>query len=311
MKKIIGIGLLCAAAGLCASALRKKQQAEQKPLYLTGSVVPNPDKKAILVVSFGTSYADTREKTIGAIEEDFRSAFPDYTVRRAFTSGMIIKKLRQRDGIEIDTVEQALQKLYDEGFGTVICQPTHVMNGFEFDDVRQEVARWEDRFPHIICGWPLLTSFEDYRLVVDALLKEFNEIARDDSTALVLIGHGTDHPANATYPALDYRLKAEGCRNFFIGTVEGYPDLQTVMKEVAAIHAKKVVLAPLMVVAGDHAINDMCTDEDSWLHLFEQAGYQTEAILKGLGEYPSFRQIYLKHCTECIQHLEEEKSKNR
>ena len=142
-------------------------------------------------------------------------------------------------------------------------------------------------------------------------LKEFNEIARDDSTALVLMGHGTDHPANATYPALDYRLKAEGCRNFFIGTVEGYPDLQTVMKEVAAIHAKKVVLAPLMVVAGDHAINDMCTDEDSWLHLFEQAGYQTEAILKGLGEYLSFRQIYLKHCTECIQHLEEEKSKNR
>lgn len=185
------------------------------------------------------------------------------------------------------------------------------MNGFEFDDVRQEVARWEDRFPHIICGWPLLTSFEDYRLVVDALLKEFNEIARDDSTALVLMGHGTDHPANATYPALDYRLKAEGCRNFFIGTVEGYPDLQTVMKEVASIHAKKVVLAPLMVVAGDHAINDMCTDEDSWLHLFEQAGYQTEAILKGLGEYPSFRQIYLKHCTDCIQHLEEEKSKNR
>ena len=125
------------------------------------------------------------------------------------------------------------------------------------------------------------------------------------------MGHGTDHPANATYPALDYRLKAEGCRNFFIGTVEGYPDLQTVMKEVASIHAKKVVLAPLMVVAGDHAINDMCTDEDSWLHLFEQAGYQTEAILKGLGEYLSFRQIYLKHCTDCIQHLEEEKSKNR
>ena len=214
-------------------------------------------------------------------------------------------------GANIPQVAEALQKLYDEGFGTIICQPTHVMNGFEFDDVRQEVARWEDRFPHIICGWPLLTSFEDYRLVVDALLKEFNEIARDDSTALVLMGHGTDHPANATYPALDYRLKAEGCRNFFIGTVEGYPDLQTVMKEVASIHAKKVVLAPLMVVAGDHAINDMCTDEDSWLHLFEQAGYQTEAILKGLGEYPSFRQIYLKHCTDCIQHLEEEKSKNR
>ena len=304
MKKMIGLGLFCAAAGLCISALRKKQRTEQKALYLTGSVVPDPNKKAILVVSFGTSYADTREKTIGAIEEDFRRAFPDYTVRRAFTSGMIIKKLRQRDGLEIDTVEQALQKLYDEGYGTVICQPTHVMNGFEFDDVRQEVARWEDRFPHIICGWPLLTSFEDYRLVVDALLKEFAEIAKDDSTALVLMGHGTEHPANATYPALDYRLKAEGCCNFFIGTVEGYPDLQTVMKEVAGIHAKKVVLAPLMVVAGDHAVNDMCGNEDSWQHLFERAGYQTEAVLKGLGEYPSFRAIYVAHCQHCIEELE-------
>lgn len=305
MKKIISLGLICTAAGLCAATLaKKKKEKSRQPLYLSGSVKPDPDKKAILVVSFGTSYAQTREKTIGAIEEDFRRAFPDYTIRRAFTSGMIIKKLQERDGIAVDTVPQALQKLYDEGYGTVICQPTHVMSGFEFDDVRQEVSQWEKLFPHIVCGWPLLTSFADYRAVVEALQQEFADIEKDPDCALVLMGHGTEHPANATYPALDYRLKAQGCRNFFVGTVEGYPDLQTVMREVAAIHAKKVVLAPLMVVAGDHAIHDMCHNDDSWQHLFERAGYQVEVVLKGLGEYPSFRAIYVAHCRHCIEELE-------
>ena len=138
-----------------------------------------------------------------------------------------------------------------------------------------------------------------------ALVQEFSDIPSD--AALVLMGHGTEHPANATYPALDYRLKARGCKNFFVGTVEGYPDLQTVMQEVAAIHASKVFLAPLMVVAGDHAINDLCgEEEDSWKSCFEQAGYQTEPILKGLGEYPAFRRIYLEHCVQCIQSLESE-----
>ena len=251
MKKLFGLALASAVAGLCVAAVKKDKTKQQAPALELPIVPSKPDhsKKAILVVSFGTSYEETREKTIGAIEEDFRRAFPDFEVRRAFTSGMIIRKLKERDGIEIDSVKQALQKLFDEGFGTVICQPTHVMNGFEFDDVRKEVDSWKGRFANIVCGWPLLTSFEDYPKVTRALREEFSDIQPD--TALVLMGHGTEHPANATYPALDYRLKAEGCKNFFIGTVEGYPDLETVKKEVEAIHAKKVVLAPLMVVAGD------------------------------------------------------------
>ena len=303
MKKFLAIALTSAAA--IAGAVAVKSGLERsKALTLSPRRGLDPAKKAILVVSFGTSYEQTREKTIGAIEEEFALAFPDYEIRRAFTSGMIIKKLRERDGVIIDSVEQALEKLAADGFGTVICQPTHVMNGFEFDDLRNEVERWKDRFPNIICGWPLLTSFEDYHLVTKALQEEFSDIGPD--TALVLMGHGTEHPANATYPALDYRLKAQGCKNFFIGTVEGYPDLATVMREVEAIHAKKVILAPLMVVAGDHAINDMCGDENSWLQQFEQAGYQVEPVLRGLGEYPSIRKIYLRHCIDCIQHLMDE-----
>lgn len=301
MKKLLGLTLLSAAAGLCVAAVKKSNETE--PMELPIIHATDPQKKAILVVSFGTSYEETREKTIGAIEEDFRCAFPDYEVRRAFTSGMIIKKLRERDGIEVDTVAQALEKLAADGFGTVICQPTHVMNGFEFDDVRREVSRWQSHFENLVCGWPLLTSFEDYQKVSRVLQEEFGSLP--ETTALVLMGHGTEHPANSSYPALDYYLKAQGCRNFFIGTVEGYPDLETVMKEVAGIHANKVVLAPLMVVAGDHAINDMCgDDEDSWKQQFEKAGYETEAILKGLGEYPSIRKIYLEHCNDCIMALE-------
>ena len=141
MKKLFGLALASAVAGLCVAAVKKDKTKQQAPALELPIVPSKPDhsKKAILVVSFGTSYEETREKTIGAIEEDFRRAFPDFEVRRAFTSGMIIRKLKERDGIEIDSVKQALQKLFDEGFGTVICQPTHVMNGFEFDDVRKEV----------------------------------------------------------------------------------------------------------------------------------------------------------------------------
>lgn len=301
MKKLFGLALASAVAGLCVAAVKKDKTKQQAPALELPIVPSKPDhsKKAILVVSFGTSYEETREKTIGAIEEDFRRAFPDFEVRRAFTSGMIIRKLKERDGIEIDSVKQALQKLFDEGFGTVICQPTHVMNGFEFDDVRKEVDSWKGRFANIVCGWPLLTSFEDYPKVTRALREEFSDI--QPGTALVL---RVTAPNTCKAPTLLWLPpKAEGCKNFFIGTVEGYPDLETVKKEVEAIHAKKVVLAPLMVVAGDHAINDMSGDDDSWQQVFEAAGYETQVVLKGLGEYPSIRKIYLEHCVDCMQKL--------
>lgn len=291
-----------AAAGVCAIALKKKCNSI-KPASTTAHH-GDPAKKAILVVSFGTSYAESREKTIGAIENDFRNAFPDFDVRRAFTSNMIINKLKKRDGIYIDTVGEALKRLYDEGYGTVICQPTHVMNGEEYDGVAAEVSRWKHHFAHLICGCPLLTSPEDYCALAKALRAEFSSL--DNDTALVLMGHGTEHPANASYPAFSHYLKAQGCDRFFVGTVEGDPELSDVLNDVKASGVKKVVLTPLMVVAGDHANNDMCSNDDSWQNQFIQAGFETSCIIKGLGEYPSVRMLYLKHCFDCIEKLQEE-----
>ena len=259
----------------------------------------DPDKKAILVVSFGTSYNDTREKTIDAIEQEIADAFPDYEVRRAFTSQTIIDKLSERDGLEIDNVTGAMERLVDDGFGTVICQPTHVMNGLEYDDMVAEVSAFAGNFETLKFGTPLLNSAEDYQLVAQALVK--NVPTSEDDEAVVLMGHGTEHFANAAYAALDYTLKDQGNSQYIVGTVESYPGLEQVQKQVEALGAKKVILAPLMIVAGDHATNDMASDEEgSWKMEFKKAGYEVDIVLKGLGEYPEIREIYVSHVQQAI-----------
>ena len=259
----------------------------------------DPDKKAILVVSFGTSYNDTREKTIDAIEQEIADAFPDYEVRRAFTSQTIIDKLGERDGLEIDNVTGAMERLVDDGFGTVICQPTHVMNGLEYDDMVAEVSAFAGNFETLKFGTPLLNSSEDYQLVAQALVK--NVPTSEDDEAVVLMGHGTEHFANAAYAALDYTLKDQGNSQYIVGTVESYPGLEQVQKQVEALGAKKVILAPLMIVAGDHATNDMASDEEgSWKMEFKKAGYEVDIVLKGLGEYPEIREIYVSHVQQAI-----------
>ena len=259
----------------------------------------DPDKKAILVVSFGTSYNDTREKTIDAIEQEIADAFPDYEVRRAFTSQTIIDKLGERDGLEIDNVTEAMERLVDDGFGTVICQPTHVMNGLEYDDMVAEVSAFAGNFETLKFGTPLLNSAEDYQLVAQALVK--NVPTSEDDEAVVLMGHGTEHFANAAYAALDYTLKDQGNSQYIVGTVESYPGLEQVQKQVEALGAKKVILAPLMIVAGDHATNDMASDEEgSWKMEFKKAGYEVDIVLKGLGEYPEIRKIYVSHVRQAI-----------
>jgi sirohydrochlorin cobaltochelatase len=252
------------------------------------------NKKAILVVSFGTSHAETREKTIGAIEKDVAAAYPDYEIRRAFTSGMILKVLKNRDGIMIDNVEEAMARLLNDGFREVVVQPTHVIPGDEYDDMVSAVVAFEDRFDAVTIGTPLLYSTEDYQKVIGAVMEQFPALSEKE--ALVLMGHGTGHPINAAYGALDYQFKDMGYPNVFVGTVEGYPEVETVLKMIAAYGPEKVVLLPLMVVAGDHAVNDMAgEEEDSWKTIFEEAGYQVECILKGLGEFQSIREIYLSH----------------
>lgn len=254
-------------------------------------------EKVVLAVSFGTSFDDSREVTIGAIEKALEAAFPDYEVRRAFTSQIIIDILAERD-IVIDDVKQAMDRLVADGVKEVIIQPTHVMSGFEYDDVIAEITPYAEQFDVFTISNPLLISDEDYAEVASVIVEETASY-NVEGTAIVFMGHGTEHEANATYAKLQTVLADAGHANHFIGTVEAEPTLEEVMELVEASGAKKVVLLPLMVVAGDHANNDMAGDEeDSWKSAFEAAGYEVEPVLKGLGQYPGIQAIYVKHAQE-------------
>lgn len=261
------------------------------------------NKKAILVISFGTSHADTREKTIGAIEMDIAAAYPEYEIRRAFTSGMILRVLAERDKLKIDNVKEAMRRLVEDGYTEVFVQPTHVIAGDEYDDMVETVLEFRDKIETLTIGTPLLFETEDYRKVIAAVMGQFPELSEKE--ALVLMGHGTGHCINAVYAALDYQFKDMGYKNVFVGTVEAYPDLETVERQVKEYGPEKVILLPLMVVAGDHAVNDMAgAEEDSWKSVFEEAGFEVECILKGLGEFRAVRDIYLEHIARAMEEQE-------
>ncbi len=258
-------------------------------------------KPVILMVSFGTSYNDSREITIGAIEEDVQAAYPDWEVRRAFTAQTVIDILDKRDGLKIDNVVEAMERLVADGVKKVVIQPTHIMNGYEYDDVMAEIAPYADRFEAFAVGTPLLTHEQDYEKVIAALLAN-HEHAGSTDVALVYMGHGTEHFANAAYSQLENMMHADGYENAFVGTVEGFPALDNVLAKIAAYGAQKVVLAPLMVVAGDHANNDMAGDEaDSWKTAFTAAGYEVECVLEGLGQNSAVRALYVEHVQDAIE----------
>lgn len=264
---------------------------------LAGKTVSSK-KTAILVVSFGTSYENTREKTIGAVEKAIKEAFPQAEVFRAFTSGMIIRKMR-RSGIEIDTVSEALEKLKNSGYTRIYCQPTHIMAGEEYDDLCADAAGFASQFEVLRIGRPLLFNTEDFPALANALN---DVIVRSEDTAYVLMGHGTAHTANMVYPSFDYWLKRLGYANVFVGTVEGYPTLDTVLEQLSETSYTKVVLLPMMLVAGDHAQNDMAGDEeDSWRSVLSQNGYQVTVKLNGFGEYPEVQKIYVQHLREMLE----------
>ena len=283
MKKVLALGLILMMLLGCMSVASAE---EVKPV--------------ILVVSFGTSYNDNRELTIGAVEADIQAAYPDWEVRRAFTAQTIIDILAERDGIETDNVTEAMERLVADGVKKVVLQPTHLMHGYEYDDVMAEIAPYIDQFDSFAVGEPLLSSIEDYEGVIDALLAENENVVSED-VALVYMGHGTHHFANAAYSQMELMLHAEGYENAFVGTVEGFPALENVMAEVAAYGAGKVILTPFMVVAGDHANNDMAGDEeDSWKTAFAEAGYEVECVLEGMGQNPAIRAIYVEHVRDAM-----------
>jgi sirohydrochlorin cobaltochelatase len=255
----------------------------------------------LLVVSFGTSFNDSREKTIGAIEKSLAGAYPNYEQRRAFTSQIIIDKLRERDGTRIDNVQDAMKRLVSDGVKELLVQPTHVMSGEEYDSVISEIKPFEKKFTRVSYGQPLLITDADYDKVIDALTAETAEYA-DDHTAVVFMGHGTEHTANATYAKLSQEITTRGISRYYIGTVEASPSLEDVMEEIHTTGGiTRVVLSPLMIVAGDHANNDMAGDEpDSWKSILEARGYEVIPILKGLGEYPDIQNIFVRHAGEAM-----------
>lgn len=254
-------------------------------------------EKGILVVSFGTSHLDTMKKTISVIEQEISERFQEYRVYRAFTSGMIIRKLKRTENLAVNTVQEALNRMKEDGIEDVIVQPTHIINGVESDRMMKDLMENMFLFRRIRVGKPLLSSVDDYKKSIHAVMAETQ---LEDDEMLVLMGHGTDHHANSAYPTLEYTFHALGYNQVLVGTVESFPELKNVMAKLEISGKKKVALMPFMLVAGDHAKNDMAGEEDSWKCELEDAGYEVRVIMKGLGEFEGIRKIFTEHLEEEI-----------
>ena len=271
----------------------------------------------LLVVSFGTSFNDSRAADIGGVEKALQEAYPDWSVRRAFTAQIIINHVQARDGEKIDNVEQALDRAVDNGVKNLIIQPTHLMHGAEYDELTEAVEKYQDKFETVKIAEPLLgevgsdasTINEDKEAVAKAITAEAIKTAKydsldaaaEDGTAFVFMGHGTSHTAKISYSQMQTQMENLGYKNVFIGTVEGEPEdtsCEAVIEKVKEAGYKKVILRPLMVVAGDHANNDMAgDDDDSWKSQFEASGEfdSIDTQIAGLGEIADVQQLYVAH----------------
>ena len=276
----------------------------------------------ILVVSFGTSFNNSRVADIKGIEDALQAAYPDWSVRRAFTAQIIINHVQARDGEKIDNVNQALDRAVNNGVKNLIVQPTHLMHGAEYDELIGELDNYKDQFESVQVAEPLLGEVGADATVINADKKAVAEIltaeavktagydsldaAKKDGTAFVFMGHGTSHTAKVSYSQMQTQMKELGYDNVFIGTVEGEPEetaCEAVIDAVAEAGYTKVILRPLMVVAGDHANNDMAGgDEDSWLSMFKASGKfdSVDTQIAGLGEIEGIQQIYVEHTADAM-----------
>ena len=277
----------------------------------------------ILAVSFGTSFNDSRVADIKGIEDALQEANPDWSGRRAFTAQIIINHVQARDGEKIDNVDQALERAVDNGVKNLVVQPTHLMRGAEYDELVEAVENYKDKFETVKIAEPLLGEVgadadavnSDKEAVAKALTAEAVkdagydslDAAKEDGTAFVFMGHGTSHTAKVSYSQMQTQMKDLGYDNVFIGTVEGEPEetsCESVIDAVEKAGYKKVVLRPLMVVAGDHANNDMAgDDDDSWLSMFKASGKfdSVDTQITGLGEIKDIQQIYVDHTAEAMK----------
>lgn len=279
----------------------------------------------ILVVSFGTSFNDSRATDIGGIEKAIQAAYPDWSVRRAFTAQIILNHVQARDGEVIDNVEQALARAKENGVRNLVIQPTHLMHGAEYDELMEAVEAVRGDFAAVSIAEPLLGSVGDdasvinadkeavAKAVVEEALKaagcDSTSAAEEDGTAFVFMGHGTAHVARVSYSQMQTQMDKLGFKNVFIGTVEGEPEGTSCVDTIAKIKAagyKKVLLRPLMVVAGDHANNDMAgDDEDSWKSMFTADG-SFESIdmqIEGLGRIAAIQELYVAHTAQAIDEM--------
>ena len=276
----------------------------------------------ILVVSFGTSFNDSRVADIKGIEDALQEAYPDWSVRRAFTAQIIINHVQARDGEYIDNMEQALERAVENGVKNLVVQPTHLMHGAEYDELMEAVEAYKDKFETVQVAEPLLGAVgtdadsvnEDKKAVAEAITSEAVksagydslDAAKEDSVAFVFMGHGTSHTAKVSYSQMQTQMGELGYDNVFIGTVEGEPEetaCEAVIDAVEQAGYKKVVLRPLMVVAGDHANNDMAgDDEDSWKSMFNASGKfdSVDTQIAGLGEIDTIQQIYVVHTADAM-----------
>lgn len=257
------------------------------------------EKAALLMVHFGTTYDETRSKTIDAINEKTRTEFPELTVREAYTSRIVIRKLKER-GVEKLTPLDALLRLRADGFTRVIVQSTTLMDGAEMESLRRDVASVQGFFEEVRVGTPLLYSVDDCARVCEILAGRHADAADAKQKAhVVLVGHGTYTPATATYSQIDYLLHAQGHPLFHVATIEGYPTFDTMLSQLKQEKARRVTLVPLLFVAGDHASNDIAVD---WREALEKEGLQVECCLEGLGEIPEIQDIYIEHIRHTLHH---------
>lgn len=255
-------------------------------------------KKGILVVSFGTSYEKTRKLCIESIENRIREEYGDFLVSRAFTSQMIINKLKKRDNYSVDNPKEALERMKDRGIDNIYIQPLHIIPGHEYEKLLEQAHEFSKGNHHIDIqiGKPLLFDDLDY----DKVTEELNFIEIKDREATVFMGHGTDHSSDKSYERLENKFREKGYKNVFIGTVEGNRTLEDIIPILRGQSIKRVRLMPFMLVAGDHAINDMASDEDSWKTKLLSEGLDVEVVLNGLGEKRAIQDIYMDHLDKIV-----------
>lgn len=287
---LLTISLLCHAHG----------EGNYEHSDMLASMKPG-DKAALLMVHFGTTHDDTRALTIDAINSKAQAAFPELKFQEAYTSRIIIRRLKKRS-IEKDTPLDALLKLRGEGYTHIIVQSTNIIDGVEMESLRRDVESVLPFFKEIRVGTPLLYSVEDAEKVVEIVGNRLKTSAQGKKAAnenVVLVGHGTYTPSTAIYSQMDYMLKANGLRNFHVGTIEGYSTFETMLAQLKTGKAKQVTLVPFMFVAGDHAKNDIAGE---WKERLEKEGFTVSTRLEGLGQVPEIQEIFIDHIRFGLKH---------